>query len=361
MRQRRQDRAADRAAGDHDAGADHRVQRLPAAAVLVEDELGRLGDLGPGVDRPVVVVHVEDRVDRDQVHVRVEVRVERAHVAPVALVALGRARHLVGGEVVDLRVVLGHQRRDDVAAEVVLGGLVGGVGGDGRDQRLGREHVVAHRGEDLVRRVGQPDGVLRLLAEGGDVAPVGRRLDHAELVGLLDRRAQRRDGHALAGGDVLLDHLARVHAVDVVGAEDDDVLRALVGDQVVVLIDRVGGAHEPARAEPHLRRHRRHVAAEQRRQPPGRGDVAVQRMALVLREDHDLAVLGVDQVREREVDQPVVAAERHRGLGAVGGQRREPLALAAGEHHREDSAHARISRASAMICSRCSSPFIDSA
>ena len=58
----------------------------------------------------------------------------------------------------------------------------------------------------------------------------------------------------LPRGDVLLDHLARVHAVDVVGAEDDDVLRALVGDQVVVLEDRVGRADEPARPEPHLRR-----------------------------------------------------------------------------------------------------------
>ena len=155
MRERREDRAPHGAAGDDHAGAHHRVQRLPAAAVLVEDELRRLGDPGPGVDRPVVVVHVEDRVDRDQVHVRVVVGVERADVAPVAAVAVGRARHLVGGEVVDLRVVLRDQRGDDVAAEVVLGGLVGGVGGDRADQRLGREHVVAHRGEDLVGRVGQ--------------------------------------------------------------------------------------------------------------------------------------------------------------------------------------------------------------
>ena len=186
--------------------------------------------------------------------------------------------------------------------------------------------------------------------------PLARGLDHAELVGLLDRRAQRGDRHALAAGDVLLDHLARVHAVDVVGAEDDDVLRALVGDQVVVLEDRVGRADEPARAEPHLRRHRRDVVAQQRRQPPGRGHVPVEAVALVLRQHDDLVVVRVDQVREREVDQPVVAAERDGGLGAVGGQRGEALALAAGQHHRQDLAHPRISCASAMICSRCSSP-----
>ena len=72
--------------------------------------------------------------------------------------------------------------------------------------------------------------------------PSSRGLDDAELVGLLDRHADRRDGHARAGGDVLLDHLARVHAVDVVGAEDDDVLGPLVVDQVEVLVDRVGRA-----------------------------------------------------------------------------------------------------------------------
>ena len=271
---------------------------------------------------------------------RVVVGVERADVAPVAAVAVGRARHLVGREVVDLGVVLRDQRGDDVAAEVVLGRLVRRVGGDGADQRLGGEDVVAHRGEDLGRRVGQADGVLGLLAEAGDVAPVGGGLDHAELVGLVDRRAQRRDRHALAARDVLLEHLPRVHAVDVVGAEDDDVLRPLVGDQVVVLVDRVGAAHEPARPEAHLRGHGRHVVAEQRRQPPRGRDVLVQRVALVLRQHHDLVEVRVDEVREREVDQAVVAAERHGGLGPVRRERREPLALATRENHRQNLAHA---------------------
>ena len=51
----------------------------------------------------------------------------------------------------------------------------------------------------------------------------------------------------------------------------------------------------------------------------------------------------VDEVREREVDQPVVAAEGNRRLGAVGGERPEPLALTASEHQREaaNRRHAR--------------------
>ena len=57
-------------------------------------------------------------------------------------------------------------------------------------------------------------------------------------------------------------------------------------------------------------------------------------MRLVLRQHDDLEVAGVDDVGQREVDQPVDAAERDRGFGPVGGQRHQPLALPAGEHDR---------------------------
>ena len=55
---------------------------------------------------------------------------------------------------------------------------------------------------------------------------------------------------------VVVDHLLRVHAVDVVGAEHADEVGVLVGDQVEVLVDRVGRAGEPERAAAHLRRDR---------------------------------------------------------------------------------------------------------
>ena len=147
--------------------------------------------------------------------------------------------------------------------------------------------------------------------------------------------AQRSHGDRGARLDVLADHLRRVHAVDVVGAEHDHDVGALVADQVEVLVDGVGGALEPVRAAAHLGRHRRHVVAQQRRQPPRRRDVAVQRVALVLREHDDPVIAGVDQVRQREVDQAVVAAEGHRRLGPVQRQRRQALALAAREDDRE--------------------------
>ena len=107
--------------------------------------------------------------------------------------------------------------------------------------------------------------------------PVGVGVDDAELVGLLLRGTRMPgDGHAGAGLHVLVDHLPRVHAVDVVGAEHDDDVGPLVVDEVEALEDRVGAAGVPARAEPLLRRHRGDVVAEQLRHPPGRGDVPVE-------------------------------------------------------------------------------------
>ena len=138
---------------------------------------------------------------------------------------------------------------------------------------------------------------------------------------------------------VLRDHLPRVHPVHVVGAEDDHELGVLVVDQVHRLEDRVRGAGVPVRPEPLLRGHRRHVVAEQVAHPPGDGDVPVEAVALVLGEYADLPDAAVGQVGQREVDQPVHAAERHRGLGPVVRQRRQPRARPARQH---DSQYRRV-------------------
>ena len=109
-----EDRAVDLAAGDDRALADDRVvRRAPAVGVGV-DELRRGHRRLVGVDRPVAVVEVQDRVDGDQVHARLVVGVERPHVAPVG----GLLAVLVAERVGEDARVLEH-RRDDVLAEVV--------------------------------------------------------------------------------------------------------------------------------------------------------------------------------------------------------------------------------------------------
>src|SRR6185312_13768857 len=59
-------------------------------------------------------------------------------------------------------------------------------------------------------------------------------------------------------------------------------------------------------------------------------------MRLVLRENADPQIARVDEVGQHEVDQPIGAPERNRGLGAIRGQRIQPLALTAGQ---DDAQH----------------------
>ena len=151
-----------------------------------------------------------------------------------------------------------------------------------------------------------------------------------------DRLADRRDGAGGARLDVLLDHLAEVHAVDVVGAHDDDDVGLLVVDEVEALVDRVGAAEVPVLVDALLRGHGRDVVAEQRRHAPRLRHVRVEAVRLVLRQHDDLEVAGVDDVGQREVDEAVDPGERHGRFGAVGGQRHQPLALTSREHDRED-------------------------
>jgi PAS domain-containing protein len=120
-----------------------------------------------------------------------------------------------------------------------------------------------------------------------------------------------------------------------VGAEHADVVGLLVGQDVEVLVDRVGGALEPPPPEPLSAPGPHHVVVEERRQAPGLRDVPIQAVALVLGQHGDAPVTAVDQVRQREIDEAKRAAERDRGLRAVSRQRGEAMALSARQDHSE--------------------------
>jgi len=227
---------------------------------------------------------------------------------------------------------LAGQRGDDVRAEI---GVRGVLRRHHVDERLRVEHVVAHRRQAARVVAGHRRRILRLLVEGEDAAGA-IDLDDPEVDRLVPGHGDRRHRDTGPGGLVVVDHLARVHAVDVVGTEHAHQVWVLVVDQVEVLVDGVGRPLEPERTPPHLRRDGGHVVVEQRREAPRLADVAVQAVALVLREDDDLQVAGVGEVGQRKVDQAVAATERHRRLGPVVRQRQQPLALPAGEHDHED-------------------------
>ena len=73
--------------------------------------------------------------------------------------------------------------------------------------------------------------------------------------------------------DVPAEHLADVHLVDVVAAEDGHELGLLVADDVLRLVHRVGRAAEPRFARPLLSGDGFDELIEDRREPPDAGDV----------------------------------------------------------------------------------------
>ena len=136
---------------------------------------------------------------------------------------------------------------------------------------------------------------------------------------------------------VLLEHDLVVHLVDMVAGQHDDVVDAVILQDVDVLVDRVGGALVPLGLRDALARRQdvEALVALGAQEVPAALQVADQAVRLVLGRDADAADARVERVGEREVDDPGLAAEIDRGLGAAVGQLLQPRAAAAGEHERE--------------------------
>jgi hypothetical protein len=97
-------------------------------------------------------------------------------------------------------------------------------------------------------------------------------------------------------------HQRVVHLVDVVAGQHHDVVGAVAGQDVLVLVDRVGRAAVPAfLVHPLLRRQQVdelvHLALQE---GPAALQVAQQAVALVLRDDADAPDAGVQAVGQRE-------------------------------------------------------------
>ena len=77
---------------------------------------------------------------------------------------------------------------------------------------------------------------------------------------------------------MLLDHLAEVHTVNMIGTDDHHDIGLHILDDIDGLIDGVGGTQIPVLAQTLLRRHRGYVVAEQRGEAPHLGDMPIQRV-----------------------------------------------------------------------------------
>ena len=203
---------------------------------------------------------------------------------------------------------------------------------------VGVEDVDPHRGQRHVGVVGHRRRVLGLLQEAGH-AVLAIDPHHAELASPAPRHRQAGDRQIGAVGPVLVDHPGVIHLVDVVAGQDQRIPRRGLLDRVDVLVDRVGRPLVPHLGDPLLRRDHLDVLAQLAAEElPALVDVPVQARRLVLRQHQHLAQVGVDAVRQREVDDPVQPAERDRRLGPVPGQWLQPRPPAPGQDDRQDVA-----------------------
>src|SRR5215475_7581417 len=90
----------DNAAGEDAAAGDDGVDRVAAAILVVERELGGRIGVARGPKGPLAVVEVERGAHGPEVHVRLVVRVEGPHVSPI-----GRRVRIFTGDLIALEVV----------------------------------------------------------------------------------------------------------------------------------------------------------------------------------------------------------------------------------------------------------------
>src|SRR4029450_6039331 len=74
-------------------------------------------------------------------------------------------------------------------------------------------------------------------------------------------------------------------------------------------------------------------------QPVGQADVTIERRRVELRQDEDSPELGVQATADRNIDETVLAADRHSRLGSGMRQRKQSSAAPTPEDDRQDVTH----------------------
>ena len=172
-------------------------------------------------------------------------------------------------------------------------------------QNLPGEDINAHGGEVALR-------LLRLLFELDDVVVL---IDVHDAKGRSDlpRNGTDCDGDVRAGFDMSGEHLVIIHLVDMVAGQDQNVLGIILLDEVDILVDGIGGAAVPfAALGSHIGRKHKYAAVAQVEVPRLAGtDIAIKLERLILRENTYSVNLRIGAVRQREIDDAILAAERN--------------------------------------------------
>src|SRR5580693_2380146 len=286
-----EDGFGDAAAGNDGGGAYDGIERDAHARGIGEDEFGGRILLLPGVQRPALVVEVEDRRDGNQVHVGFVVGLDGADIAPVRFFLFIFVAKVVGED-----AVLFDDARNDVFAEIMFGVGVFRVGDQDGNEQLRIEKIDAHGGVHFVGMDARTLGVGGFFLEADD-APVLVGFEHAETSGgFLGRDFEGGDGDVCAGFDMLLEHFLIIHFVDVIAGEDEDEVGLFRADGIDVLVNGVGGALIPVLRDAHLRSEDFDEIAVAHQQGPAAADVAIEAESFVLGEDEDAAQIAIQAI-----------------------------------------------------------------
>jgi hypothetical protein len=139
-----------------------------------------------------------------------------------------------------------------------------------------------------------------------------------------------RDGDRRLLLDVLADDIAIIHAVELIAAENDEVIVRTLEEIAHVPSDGVGRALVPMSAAGSLLgRQHLHEGPGELVELIGRGDVPDERGAVKLREHVHLPEPRVDAVGNGDIDDAIFAGKRDSGLRPVLCKREETAAGAA--------------------------------
>src|SRR5580700_652870 len=229
-----EDRMHNAAARNDGARANNGIERDAHSRGIGENKFRRRILLLPRVQRPALVIEVENRRDRNQIHVGLVIGLDGADIAPIRFFFFIFIPEVVGED-----AMLFDNARDDVFAEIVFGIRIFGVGDENGHQELRIKEIDAHRGVHLIRVHARGLGICGLFLKSDD-APVFICFDDAETArGLLLIYLKSCDGDIRAASHVLPQLLRLFLFENRAPKKKKQVFRFFGTDGINVLIDRV--------------------------------------------------------------------------------------------------------------------------
>ena len=269
-----------------------------------------------GIYLPRGLAQIELGVRVEKIHVRLPQALDSSYVLPVAVELIGehplaRLQH----------------RREQILAKIVGGFGIGLVLLQVFAQLAPREYVNAHRCFVALRLFGL---FIKLIDR-----TVLTCIQDSEARSLFPRHLNLSDGAVCLFLLMVCDHFGIIHFINMITRKDHHIVRVIPFNKGNILINRVCRTLVPIGLAPALIRRQHMNTGVHAVKIPGLAAayVIIQYQWLVLSQHSDCFNSRIDTVGEREIDDTVFSAIRHRRLCQIFGQHPQAAALPAGQQH----------------------------